>query len=133
LSSSSLDVRHAAAVALTRVGISALPALGTVEAALEDPLNLAIRDTLLKTRDHLRSYLRAQERIEVYRRQLLHDKDGQARAGAAFSLGQYGELAVVAIPDLEIAARDPRNRSVSDQMQSVIEKLRLYEQRPEAL
>ena len=123
LQSRSLEVRRAAAVALTRVGPAALPALASVEAALEDPRNEEIETHLAKTRKHLGSYLWLQQQVEGYRHQLLHDEDGQARNGAAFSLGQIGELALVALPDLEQAARDPRNRDFAGQMESVIEKL----------
>jgi len=128
LQSPSVDARRAAAVALTRVGPLALASLDSVEAALADGRNEEIEETLRKTRDHLRSYLWARQQVESYRYQLLHDEDDQSRGGAAFSLGQLGEMAVVALPDLEIAARDPRNQNFAHQVESVIEKLRRHEQ-----
>jgi hypothetical protein len=126
LQSPAVDTRRAAAVALTRVGLAGLPALSDVEIALRDPANAGIRDSLLDTQETLRGYIWLQEQVEAYRHQLLFDDDGQSRNGAAFSLGQIGEAAVSAIPDLERAARDPRNRDFVGHMESVIERLKRF-------
>lgn len=127
LRSPSIDTRGAASSALSRIGIAALPALGEVESALEDPRNTEIRDRLESTRKHLRSYLWSKEQVEKYRYRLLNEENEQARSGAAFSLAQFGEAALPALPNLERAARDPRNEQWASVMRDAIKTLRRYQ------
>lgn len=123
LQSPSIGARRAAAAALTRIGIVALPALDAVEAAVEEPRNAEIRAKLETTREHLRGFIWAQQKVEEYRFQLIHGEDEQVRNAAAFSLGYLGEAAVSALPDLRRATRDPRNRNFDGNFESVIRKL----------
>ena len=125
-------VRRAAAAALSRLGLAALPALDALNAAVEDLANEEIVTYLRRTQKHLYGYVWGSEQLTKYRYALMNDAHPTSRSAAVFSMRFVAELALPAIPGLEVARVDPRNRDFAGQIQKLLDYLRRYEDWPYA-
>jgi len=118
-----VNTRRAAVCALGKMGVAAMPALDDLTAAAKRHDDCKIRRDLELLIRRLKSYQDTQEEVTV-KRMLLQDPSPTTRQIAAFWLGQVGELAASALPDLETALVDPANEPIKINIQAAIIRIR---------